>query len=125
MYIYLTTITTFAIFVFLVSFSKNFNKPEKRRFRGIIFLALGISSGIPLIHLIFFPTTIQGFIVEPSIFYWVLGGASYIFGALLYITRFPEKYVSSGYFDILVIYIINMNIGFKPSNISYLCINGD
>jgi len=94
-------ITTFAIIVFLLSFKSDFNKPQKRQFRGFLFLALGICAGAPLMHLIFFPTTIKGFLVEPSIFYWVLGGASYIIGALMYVFRFPERLIP-GYVDFFV-----------------------
>jgi adiponectin receptor len=32
-----------------------------------------------------------GFEVEPDLFFWYLGGASYVFGGLIYILRFPEK----------------------------------
>jgi len=51
---YLAFITIFATTVFLYSFEKNFNKPLNRNLRGILFLTLGISAGIPIIHLMFF-----------------------------------------------------------------------
>lgn len=52
--IYLSFITIFAASVFFYSFQKNFNKPKNRKFRGTLFLTLGISAGIPVIHLMFF-----------------------------------------------------------------------
>lgn len=52
--VYLSFITIFATSVFLYSFEKNFNKPHNRKLRGILFLTLGVSAGIPVIHLMFF-----------------------------------------------------------------------
>jgi len=51
--VYLAFISIFAASVFLYSFQKNFNKPQNRKFRGSLFLTLGISAAIPIIHLIF------------------------------------------------------------------------
>lgn len=101
MIFYLTFITVFAIAVFIFSFKEDFPNPEKRKLRGILYLTLGISAGLPIIHLGFFPHTINGFTVKPDITYWVYGGASYIIGALMYTVRFPEKYFP-GIFDIIV-----------------------
>ncbi len=52
--VYLGFITVFASSVFLYSFEKNFNKPQNRKLRGSLFLTLGISAGIPVVHLGFF-----------------------------------------------------------------------
>lgn len=49
--LYLTFISIFAIIVFIVSVRPDFNTPEKRKFRGILFLILGLSSAAPIIHL--------------------------------------------------------------------------
>jgi adiponectin receptor len=51
--VYLAFISIFAASVFLYSFQKNFNKPQNRKFRGSLFLTLGISAAIPVIHLTF------------------------------------------------------------------------
>jgi len=51
---YLSFITLLAATVFIYSFQKNFNKPQNRKLRGILFLGLGISAGIPFIHLLLF-----------------------------------------------------------------------
>ncbi len=53
--IYLTFISIFASSVFIYSFQKDFNKPQNRKLRGLLFLTLGISAGIPVLHLMFFP----------------------------------------------------------------------
>lgn len=54
MKMYLTFISTFAIIVFVYSFNNNFNKPHKRKLRGTLFLTLGLSTGIPIVHLSLF-----------------------------------------------------------------------
>lgn len=53
--IYLTIISIFASAVFFYSFEKDFNKPHRRKLRGLLFLTLGISAGLPIFHLSAFP----------------------------------------------------------------------
>ncbi len=90
--IYLVFISTFAVAVFLYSFNREFTMPHKRRLRGSLFLTLGISAGIPIIHLALFSDTISGFNNFPYLFNWYAGGISYITGALIYILRIPERF---------------------------------
>jgi adiponectin receptor len=66
-------------------------KPENRKFRGILFLIFGASAGLPVIHLVFFKSTIHGVLPNPTLINWVLGGLAYAFGVIIYITRYPEK----------------------------------
>jgi hypothetical protein len=54
--------------------------------------------------IIYFSDETLGMIKEFYTFYWLIGGIVYIFGCLLYVWRFPERYFP-GKFDILV-YII-------------------
>lgn len=54
LYVYLIFISVFALAVFLGSLSPSFNKAENRRLRGVLFLILGISAGVPIVHLMFF-----------------------------------------------------------------------
>jgi predicted membrane channel-forming protein YqfA (hemolysin III family) len=51
---YLGFISGFALMVFLFSLTPKFNKPEKRKLRGWLFLLLGVSTGVPIIHLALF-----------------------------------------------------------------------
>jgi adiponectin receptor len=61
-----------------------------RAFRGKIFLMLGLSTSIPLIHMGFFSENITGKF-EPKLYYWVVGGLYYVIGCLIFIYRFPER----------------------------------
>ena len=56
-----------------------------------LFILFGITTGIPVIHMTFFGDTIKGYNPGAKFNNWYYGGISYIFGAILYILRFPEK----------------------------------
>ena len=88
---YIISITSFGLITFLLCLTNGFNLPEKRIFRGSLFLTFGISSCIPIIHMGFFGYSIKGYITDIRILFWYLGGITYIIGALLYLVRFPEK----------------------------------
>lgn len=91
-YFYLAEIVIIGVGIFLFSIlSSEFNKPQKRTFRGILFLIFGITTGIPIIHMSFFPNTIKGYVPGTKFNNWYYGGISYIIGALFYILRFPER----------------------------------
>ncbi len=91
-YFYLIEIVLigFGIFIFTIT-SSDFSKPHKRAFRGVLFILFGITTGIPVIHMTFFGDTIKGYKPGAKFNNWYYGGISYIFGAILYILRFPEK----------------------------------
>ena len=97
--VYLCFISIFAITVFLFTLSPDFHIPKRRTLRGTLFLSLGISTAIPIFHLIFFGKYVSGFEKSPHLIYWELGGISYISGALMYIRRIPEKFFP-GKFDL-------------------------
>ena len=90
-YFYLTEISVFGIGTFLYSLTDDFNKPERRTLRGILFLIFGLCTGIPILHMSFFGDKIEGYGSGIKLINWYFGGISYIVGALLYILRFPEK----------------------------------
>ena len=91
-YFYLILISALGLGIFLYSIlSSDFSKPYKRTFRGILFLLFGICTGIPIVHMTFFGDSINGYCPGIKLRNWYYGGFSYIFGALLYILRFPEK----------------------------------
>lgn len=92
MIFYLSFISIFALTVLVFSFKKDFGEPSKRKLRGFLFLTLGLSTAIPMAHLGLFSWTIKSNIVSPTLINWILGGASYVGGCLIYINRFPEKY---------------------------------
>ena len=88
---YLSFISIFAITVFFFTLSPDFHVPKRRRLRGTLFLTLGISTAIPILHLAFFGKYVNGFEKSPHLIFWYLGGISYVTGALIYIQRIPEK----------------------------------
>lgn len=91
-YFYLIEISSLGLGIFFYSvISSKFSKPERRTFRGILFLIFGICTGIPIIHMSFFSDTINGYVPGIKLINWYLGGISYIIGAIIYILRFPEK----------------------------------
>lgn len=51
---YLIFVTLLALGVFFYSFDKEFAKPHMRKIRGLLFIGLGISAGVPILHLTFF-----------------------------------------------------------------------
>lgn len=89
---YTSFITIFCIIVFACSFKSDFNTPQKRNLRGTLFLLLGISAAAPILHILFFGKYTAGIINNPTLFNWVMGGISYVFGVFIYMWRFPEKY---------------------------------
>ena len=89
--IYLIFITTFGIGTFLYSLTDDFNKPQRRTLRGILFLIFGLSAGVPILHMAFFGYTIEGYNPDAIFINWYLGGISYVVGTFFYILRFPEK----------------------------------
>ena len=70
-----------------------FHGPNFRRLRGSLFLILGVSTGIPILHLAFFGKYISGFEEKPYLIYWYIGGIVYVLGGLFFVTRIPEKYI--------------------------------
>jgi adiponectin receptor len=76
-----------------------FDRPRYRVFRGTSFVICGLSASIPIVHLEFF--TDERYLSDFHSYPWALGGALYIFGAILYMMRVPERF-SPGSFDIVV-----------------------
>ena len=76
--------------VFVVSVREKFTSKEYHTIRGSLFLTFGISAAIPIMHLIIFGA--EGFDGSFSFILWIIGGLSYIIGALLYILKFPERF---------------------------------
>ncbi|KAM0343395.1 hypothetical protein ACHAPU_008575 [Fusarium lateritium] len=82
----------------LVSWIERFRTPTWRPYRTMMFIGLGVSGVVPVIH----GTYIYGFqgLEERMSLSWViLHGAMYIFGAVLYAVRWPER-SAPGTYDI-------------------------
>lgn len=69
-----------------------FLRKEYHRFKGSLFLIFGISAGLPIFQLLFFPNSVVGLNQHIDFFNWYFGGILYIVGALFYIAKFPEKF---------------------------------
>ncbi len=91
--IYLVIICTFSFIVFVYTLTPGFDTPKYRRLRGSLFLILGISTAIPILHLAFFGKYVIGFEAKPYLIFWYIGGIIYVIGGLFFVTRIPEKYI--------------------------------
>ena len=100
-YIYLCLITSTCFLSFIVTLLPNSDKPEYRKYRGFLFIVVGLLAGAPAIH----ATIVQDPKIYIAPFLWALGGGIYIIGALLYVVRIPERF-APGVFDYFVYLII-------------------
>lgn len=75
-----------------MTLSPDFHLPIRRRLRGSLFLSLGISSAVPILHLRFLGEYVNGFEKVPKLQYWYIGGITYVLGGFIFILRIPEKY---------------------------------
>ncbi len=79
--------------MFVCTLYPGFHGPNFRKLRGSLFLILGVSTSIPILHLAFFGKYINGFEAKPYLIFWYIGGIVYVLGGLFFVTRIPEKYV--------------------------------
>lgn len=91
-------ITTIGAGCAMVSVNPKFRTPKWRPFRAGMFLAMGLSAALPVLHgvLIFGIPKMTRAISLPHV---VTQGVLYIVGAGLYASRIPERF-SPGTFDI-------------------------
>jgi adiponectin receptor len=94
---YCAIISIAAIIAFITSLLPNFHRPEYMKFRGYMFLALGLFAGMPLLHFVIRYDMFMPFL--SSIPYILLMAANYICGVLIYIYKVPERWWP-GKFDI-------------------------
>ncbi|KAK3649712.1 hypothetical protein LTR56_006672 [Elasticomyces elasticus] len=97
--LYWTMITTFAAGTLAVVMLPKFRTPEWRPFRALMFVAMGLSAAIPVLHglQMYGPAQLE----RQMGLSWVVGqGVLYLVGAVLYATRIPERW-KPGAFDIV------------------------
>ncbi|KAK1315714.1 hypothetical protein QJS10_CPA05g01586 [Acorus calamus] len=95
--LYLGSITILGIATILFSLLPVFQNPEFRTLRACLFLGMGLSGAVPILHkLIMFKHRPEALHTTG---YELLMGAFYGLGALLYATRVPERW-KPGKFDI-------------------------
>ncbi|KAL3095637.1 hypothetical protein niasHT_024463 [Heterodera trifolii] len=88
---YIAMIGVLGLGAVVVSLWDKFNDKRYRPFRATIFSLMGLSGIIPTIHFVY----TDGFrqLVAETSFYWlVVMALLYLFGALLYATRTPERF---------------------------------
>ncbi|KAI0193177.1 mPR-like GPCR protein [Astrocystis sublimbata] len=98
MSVYMNGIFALGIACGIVSWVERFRTPAWRPFRSLIFVGLGASGVVPILH----GLKMYGYqsLNERMGLNWVLlQGALYIFGAFLYAVRWPER-TSPGTYDI-------------------------
>lgn len=95
---FLITITVSNVGFFFCLLNDRIGGSEGRACRGYTFIFLGLSAVAPLVYLDFVksPEYISYFSIIP----YLLGGVSYIGGALVYVARIPERIVKRR-FDIV------------------------
>ncbi|KAF4460459.1 mPR-like GPCR [Fusarium albosuccineum] len=98
MTVYLWLISMLGVGCAIVSWVERFRTPAWRPYRTMMFIGLGASGVIPVIHGVFI-YGFQGLEDRLSLSWLVLHGIMYIFGAVLYAVRWPER-SAPGTFDI-------------------------
>jgi adiponectin receptor len=89
---YIISIAVLGILTIVITMMEKFNRPEYRTFRASLFVGLGITSALPIIHLI--KDNGLAYVVERGALYHALiMGALYITGACLYAARIPERFM--------------------------------
>ncbi|CDW78745.1 adiponectin receptor protein [Stylonychia lemnae] len=94
--VYLSLQYITCLFCFVLLLIPKYNKPEYRTLRGILFIICGLLSIVPIYHAEFLSH--EKYVHHFHSLPWAIGGALYIFGALLYVVKFPER-LKPGTFD--------------------------
>lgn len=97
--VYMVTISLLAVISVILSQWDRFARPEYRAIRAGVFLSLGLSGVIPMIHALIKNGAKFSF-GEGQIHWMILMGVLYVGGATFYATRFPEC-VWPGRFDLV------------------------
>ncbi|KAI9899712.1 hypothetical protein N3K66_006173 [Trichothecium roseum] len=98
MEVYMSLICLLGLACTTVSWVDRFRTPAWRPYRAAVFVALGLSGVVPVVH----GVRLHGYAVldrRMSVSLVILHGALYIFGAVLYAMRWPER-SSPGSYDI-------------------------
>ena len=67
-----------------------------RPIRGYMFIILGLSAALPFTYIGFYKSnseSSQYYLPQATLTPWLIGGAVYISGTLIYVNRIPEKYI--------------------------------
>ncbi|KAK4174143.1 hemolysin-III related-domain-containing protein [Triangularia setosa] len=97
--VYLGAICLLGSGCIMVSWFDHFRTPAWRPYRALMFVCLGLSGVLPIIHALITLYTYDELNRRMGLNWVILQGALYIFGAFLYAARFPERRFP-GKFDI-------------------------
>ncbi|KZV67892.1 HlyIII-domain-containing protein [Peniophora sp. CONT] len=97
--LYLGIITTAGLGAAYIVLNPQYGKGTHRKARTYVFIALGLSSVLPVSHA-FITHGFRTLCIEMGFHWLLLSGALYIAGALLYANRIPECF-APGQFDII------------------------
>ena len=95
--IFLVGISIISISAFVITLSPNLDSAKYQTFRGLLYLALGLTAATPFLRFLIHYDRVAPFM--SSIPYFALMGFFYIAGVLIYIWKIPERW-APGVFDI-------------------------
>lgn len=89
---YMVAVSVLGVLTAIITMWEKFNMPDYRPYRAVLFVSLGVVSGLPVIHFV----ALHG--VRLSVTYGALHhmltmGGLYILGAALYALRIPERFL--------------------------------
>ncbi|KAI8617289.1 pPR-type GPCR protein [Chytriomyces sp. MP71] len=96
--IYIAFMVLFGAVTTLVTVSEKFSTPKYRILRTSLFVAMGLSSVIPIVHIVL-EHGWEYASKTMSLYHGIAGGLCYLVGAFLYASRYPER-LAPGRFDI-------------------------
>mmetsp|Transcript_15593 Transcript_15593/g.26845 ORF Transcript_15593/g.26845 Transcript_15593/m.26845 type:complete len:369 (-) Transcript_15593:49-1155(-) len=96
--VYITGISVLGIIVIAVTLIPTFDKPKYRTIRAGLFVAMGLSGIIPVIHWVSIYGVFSDRVAE-TLYRLLLMGFLYVLGAVFYATRVPERF-KPGLFDV-------------------------
>uniref|UniRef100_A0A915JBJ7 Adiponectin receptor n=1 Tax=Romanomermis culicivorax TaxID=13658 RepID=A0A915JBJ7_ROMCU len=89
--VYISLISFLGVACILISFCETFSAPNYRHLRAGVFISFGCCGIIPLIHY-FITDGIHAAFAESAFGWLILMALIYLFGALLYAFRVPERF---------------------------------
>ena len=92
---YLVIICSGALCLFFISFFEWIHQPQRANLKAALYGGFGLSLSIPLAHItineVVYNNYGDSFQLTTSIPYYILLGASYLFGLYVYTVRCPER----------------------------------
>lgn len=118
---YIAMVSVLGVGAIIVSLWDKFSESRYRPLRAGVFVAMGLSGIVPAMHFVYTDGMTQ--LIDETGFYWLVAMAAlYLFGALLYATRTPERFFP-GKFDIWVSVRRSVDVlQFQSHQLFHLCV---